>query len=186
MLAAVSSVVVARFFLGADAMFQIPAYRMVHPLELVTYAVLGVVGGGVSLLFAKLLIWIRTQTRSLPRWTLYVQPAIAGLAIGIVALKFPQVMGAGYEYMDQAMHGQFLWQILMVLALLKVLATSLSLSSTWQRPEEFLRQLFSSERWSAPQSALCNIAFSQASRGRWAPTHWWAWARFSQDFCAYR
>ena len=128
-LAAVSSVVVARFFLGADAMFQIPAYRMVHPLELVTYAVLGVVGGGVSLLFANLLIWIRTQTRSLPRWTLYVQPAIAGLAIGIVALKFPQVMGAGYEYMDQAMHGQFLWQILVALALLKVLATSLSLSS---------------------------------------------------------
>lgn len=38
-------------------------------------------------------------------------------------------MGAGYEYMDQAMHGQFLWQTLVALALLKVLATSLSLSS---------------------------------------------------------
>ena len=54
---------------------------------------------------------------------------MAGLAIGIIGLKFPQVMGAGYEYMDQAMHGRFLWQTLVALALLKVLATSLSLSS---------------------------------------------------------
>jgi CIC family chloride channel protein len=128
-LSAVASVVVARFFLGAEAMFQIPAYRMAHPLELVTYAVLGTVGGFASILFAKLLIWIRTQTRLLPRWSLYIQPALAGLAIGIIALKFPQVMGAGYEYMDQAMHGQFLWQVLVALALFKVLATSLSLSS---------------------------------------------------------
>jgi chloride channel protein, CIC family len=93
-LSAVASVVVARFFLGAEPMFQIPAYRMAHPLELVTYGVLGVVGGAVSLLFSKALIWIRIQTRSLPRWSLYVQPALAGLAIGVIALKFPQVMGA--------------------------------------------------------------------------------------------
>jgi CIC family chloride channel protein len=38
-------------------------------------------------------------------------------------------MGAGYDYIDQAMHGEFVWQILIVLALLKILATSLSLAS---------------------------------------------------------
>ena len=128
-LAAVSSVVIARFFLGAEPMFQIPPYRMVHSLELVGYAVLGVVGGLSSLAFVKLLAFMRPRLRAWPRWTYYLQPALAGLIIGIIGLKFPQVMGAGYEYMDQAMHGQFVWQVLVALALLKVLATCLSLSS---------------------------------------------------------
>jgi len=81
------------------------------------------------LIFVKLLRWVRARTRRLPRWTLYLQPALAGMMIGGIGLKFPQIMGAGYEYMDQAMHGQFLWRTLVALALLKVLATSLSISS---------------------------------------------------------
>ncbi len=128
-LAAVSSVVVERFFLGSEPLFQIPPYRMVHSLELVGYAVLGVVGGVMSLAFVKLLAFMRPRLRAWPRWTYYVQPALAGLIIGIIGLKFPQVMGAGYEYMDQAMHGQFVWQALVALALLKILATCLSVSS---------------------------------------------------------
>src|ERR1700726_3884244 len=128
-LSAVASVVVSRLFLGAEPLFQIPPYRMAHPAELLTYAVLGVVGGLSSLVFVKLLAYIRPRLKAMPRWTYYLQPAMAGLAIGIIGLKFPQVMGAGYEYMDQAMHGRFLWQTLVALALLKVLATSLSLSS---------------------------------------------------------
>lgn len=128
-LAAVSSVAVARIFLGAQPMFQIPPYRMVHSVELLGYAVLGVVGGLSSLLFVKLLAFMRPRLASWPRWTLYLQPALAGLIIGIIGLRFPQVMGAGYEYIDQAMHGQFIWQVLVALALLKVFATCLSVSS---------------------------------------------------------
>ena len=128
-LSAVSSVVVARIFLGAEPMFQIPPYRMVHWVELVGYAVLGIVGGLSSLVFVKLLAFMRPWLGRWPSWTRYVQPTLAGLIIGIIGLKFPQVMGAGYEYMNQAMHGQFVWQVLIALALLKVFATSLSVSS---------------------------------------------------------
>jgi CIC family chloride channel protein len=39
------------------------------------------------------------------------------------------VMGAGYEYMDQAMHDQFTWKMLAILALLKIVATTLSFVS---------------------------------------------------------
>jgi CIC family chloride channel protein len=38
-------------------------------------------------------------------------------------------MGAGYESMDQAMHDQFTWKILAALAVLKILATTLSFVS---------------------------------------------------------
>ena len=128
-LAAVSAVVVSRWFLGAEPLFQVPPYRMVHPAELATYAVLGVAGGLCSILFVKLFLFCKGRFRALPRWTAYLQPAMAGLLIGIIALRFPQVMGAGYDSMDQAMHGQFLWKTLIALGLLKIVATSLSASS---------------------------------------------------------
>jgi CIC family chloride channel protein len=128
-LAAVSSVVVMRLFLGAEPMFRVPTYTLAHPAELLGDAVLGLVGGLASLLFARLLGFLRPKLKALPRWTYYLQPAAAGLIIGTIGLEFPQVMGAGYDYIDQAMHGEFVWQILIVLALLKILATSLSLAS---------------------------------------------------------
>ena len=128
-LAAVSAVVVMRLFLGAAPLFQIPPYSMAHPGELLSYAVLGVAGGITSLIFVKLMRWVRRRARRLPRWSLYIQPALAGMVIGAIGLRFPQIMGAGYEYMDQAMHGQFLWRTLVALALLKVLGTTLSISS---------------------------------------------------------
>jgi CIC family chloride channel protein len=128
-LAAASSVVVMRLFLGAAPMFRIPEYGMVHPQEMLAYVVLGIIGGIASLFFAKLLAWMRGRTRALPSWTQYFQPAMAGLAIGIIALKFPQVMGMGYAALDQVMTGHFLWHILALLVLLKILATVFSISS---------------------------------------------------------
>ena len=38
-------------------------------------------------------------------------------------------MGAGYEYIDEAMHGRFTWQMLAILAGLKIIATLLSFVS---------------------------------------------------------
>jgi chloride channel protein, CIC family len=59
-----------------------------------------------------------------------VQSPVAGLCVGLIGFfGFPQIMGPGYEVMDRAMHGQFTWQLLMVLALLKILATTISFSS---------------------------------------------------------
>ncbi len=126
---AVSSVVVARWFLGDAPLFRVPAYTMVHPQELGAYALLGVVGGFASLVFVKLVGAVRPRLKACPGWTQYLQPAAAGLVLGIVGLWLPQILGAGYDYIDQAMHGQFSWQLLAVLGLAKILATVLSFVS---------------------------------------------------------
>jgi CIC family chloride channel protein len=90
-LAAASSVVVMRLFMGAAPMFRIPEYKMVHPAEMLAYAVLGVIGGIASLAFAKLVALLRARAKALPPWTRYFLPAVAGLAIGgIAALGFPR------------------------------------------------------------------------------------------------
>jgi len=129
-LSAVSSVVVMRWFLGSESLFRIPAVELKNPTELIAYAVLGVVGGLASVVFASGITTLRPKCKALPLWTQYFQPAIAGLLIGIIAMMgAPQVMGAGYEYIDQAMHGQFTWQFLAILAGVKIVATLLSFVS---------------------------------------------------------
>lgn len=129
-LAAISSVVVARWFWGSEPMFRIPVVTLRGPQELLAYTVLGVAGGVASLIFSKALSHLRPRLRNLPRWTWYIQSPIAGLIVGAIAFfGFPQVMGPGYGVIDQAMHGQFTWKFLLALALLKIVATTISFSS---------------------------------------------------------
>ncbi len=129
-LSAVSSVVVMRWFLGSESLFRIPPVQLERPSELVAYAILGVVGGLASVLFSTGIATLRPRCKALPRWTQYFQPAAAGLLIGIMGvLGAPQIMGAGYEAMDEAMHGRFTWQFLAILAGLKIVATLLSFVS---------------------------------------------------------
>lgn len=128
-LAAVSSVVTMRSFLGSESLFRVPVFRIDHPAELLGYAALGVIGGFASLLFLKWLAYARPRLELLPEWTKNFQPAVAGLLIGFIGIWVPQIMGAGYPIIDQAMHGQFAWRILLLLAGLKILATGISFLS---------------------------------------------------------
>src|ERR1700728_2403 len=129
-LSAVSSVVVMRWFLGSESLFRIPAVQLERPSELIAYAILGIVGGLASVLFSTGIATLRPKFKALPLWTQYFQPAVAGLLIGIIAwLGAPQIMGAGYEAMDEAMHGRFTWEFLALLAGLKIVATLLSFVS---------------------------------------------------------
>jgi CIC family chloride channel protein len=129
-LSAVSSVVIVRWFLGSEPLFRIPVTTFKRPTELIAYAFLGIVGGLASVAFAKSIGYLRPRLKALPRWTQYFQPALAGLLVGLIAfLGFPQIMGAGYDSMDQAMHGQYAWKILAILAVLKILATTVSFVS---------------------------------------------------------
>ena len=129
-LSAVSSVVIVRWFLGSEPLFRIPVTTFKNPTELLAYAVLGIVGGLASVVFAKSIGYLRPHLKALPRWTQYFQPALAGLLVGLIAfLGAPQIMGAGYDSMDQAMHGQYTWKVLAILALLKIVASTFSFVS---------------------------------------------------------
>jgi len=129
-LAAISGDAVSRWYFGDAPLFRIPELELRDPRELGAYAILGVAGGLAAWLFASTLRQLRPRLAALPHWTRLIQPPLAGLAIGLIGfLGFPQVMGVGYETINQAIGGGMAWKLLFALAALKMLATTLGFSS---------------------------------------------------------
>jgi CIC family chloride channel protein len=127
--ASVASVIVERSILGNNPIFHVPQYHLVHPAELIAYVVLGVIGGVVSLAFCKGLLRLRRVFLQLPARTRIYQPALGGLMIGIILIFFPQVLGVGYEYADQALNGGLLLKTMILLCIAKLVATVISYAS---------------------------------------------------------
>ena len=59
--------VVLHLLLGDEPLFHVPAYQLVHPLEFLVYAALGVAGGFCSIAFVKMTLFIRSFFLRLPR-----------------------------------------------------------------------------------------------------------------------
>ncbi len=127
--ASVASVVVARALLGNEPLFAVPTYELVHPAEIGAYALLGVVGGIVSLGFCKGLLAMRRRFMDMPTRTRVLQPAMGGIVIGAILLVVPEVMGVGYEYVDQALNGGMVFRTLLLLGAVKLVATMVSYAS---------------------------------------------------------
>jgi chloride channel protein, CIC family len=128
-LASATSWVILRLILGNNPLFQVPQYELVHPLEFVIYAGLGVLGGLVSVAFTKFLLGMRERFLRLPRWTDWFQPVAGGLVTGLIAWKVPQVLGVGYAYVGDALNGRMGLELMALLVVFKLLAVTTSYAS---------------------------------------------------------
>jgi CIC family chloride channel protein len=127
-IASVMATVVSRFFLGNYPAFQVPKYYLVSPIELIPYAILGLIAGLVALLFIKSLYSIEDYFEKLKLHGI-IKTMIGGLIIGIMGVFVPHIYGVGYHSMDLALLGQLPWLLMLGLVFLKILATSVSLGS---------------------------------------------------------
>ena len=127
--ASVTAVIVERSILGNEPLFHVPEYQLVHPAELLAYAGLGIAGGIISVLFCKGLLRTRAAFQRMRASTGILQPAMGGLIIGIVLIFVPQVMGVGYEYVDQALNGGLVLKTMLLLCFVKLAATIISYAS---------------------------------------------------------
>lgn len=111
---------------GAGAHFQ-----FTNPLSLVGYLILGLVAGGVGLLYPKTLYGVRDLFHrvKLPR---FLKPAIGGLLVGLIGIWVPQALGMGYGYVQFGINNDFThiaaW-LMAALVLIKILTTSLTIGS---------------------------------------------------------
>jgi CIC family chloride channel protein len=125
----VAAVVVERSILGNQPLLHVPPYHLVHPAELFAYAALGIVGGVVSIVFCRLLLASRAWVAGWPAWTIPLRPCAGGLAIGLVLLAVPSVMGVGYRYVDQAVNGRLVLTTMALFCAVKLVATVISYAS---------------------------------------------------------
>src|SRR5271166_418173 len=125
-LASATAWMVLRVFLGNQPLFRVPQYQLVHPSEFAVYAVLGVVGGVVSAIFTKLLLGIRARFLRFPRKTVWFQPVVGGLVVGLMGWFVPQVLGVGYGYVGDALNGRMAFQLMALLVVLKLIAVTTS------------------------------------------------------------
>ncbi|MFQ6014378.1 MAG: chloride channel protein [Anaerolineae bacterium] len=124
----VAASVISRIFLGNYPAFLVPPYSLVSPWELPLYAVLGVLSGLVAVIFVFVLYKFEDLFDG---WQFpeFFKPVVGGLGIGILGLNFPQLFGVGYESIEHTLRNGVLMDTLLLLTVLKVLATSLTIGS---------------------------------------------------------
>jgi chloride channel protein, CIC family len=57
------------------------------------------------------------------------KPAAGGLMVGILAFFFPEILGGGYKWIQSAIDGQLVFQLMSILIFAKIAATSFTISS---------------------------------------------------------
>ncbi len=135
----ISSVVanfVAHAFLGSQPSFDIVPYSMVSYWELLPYVLLGVLAALAAAAFIRLLYKCEDifDAWHIPE---YLKPAIGGIGIGLIGLYSYDLLGVGYGdvfwvssmSVNQALLGNIALQSLVILVVLKIIATSLTLGS---------------------------------------------------------
>lgn len=112
--------------------YAAPNFRFDQPVQLVWFAVIGVITGLVGLLYAKTYYAVADGSKRMPLPRM-LRPAVGGLAVGLLALAVPQVLGTGYGWVQQALGRETLMAIplwiVIVLPFAKILATSLSIGT---------------------------------------------------------
>jgi len=124
-LSAVIATTLTQAVFGNAPVFSIPEMQLGSLLELPYILLAGAVLGCLSALFIHLLQ--QSSTRLVPGWPVWVRCTLAGLLVGVIATVIPEVMGIGYDTVNQALLGQLGLGLLVSVALAKLVATALGL-----------------------------------------------------------
>jgi CIC family chloride channel protein len=128
-ISAATSWLVLRLFLGDEPLFHVPEYEVVHSSEFLVYALLGVVGGVVSVLTVKLILRLRERFLAFPRRTRWIQPAAGGVVVGLLAFTLPGLFRFGYHTVGEALNGNLALADMGTLLVLTIFATSICYAS---------------------------------------------------------
>ncbi len=127
--ATVFATFVSRSLLGDVASFSSVQYQLHNGFEFLLFAVLGVFSGLVSFLFIKFLYWLEDFIKTKLRINKYLKALLGGILLGAIGLILPEVLGVGYDVIDNFLKNQIIWYIALILIFAKIFTTSLTLSS---------------------------------------------------------
>jgi CIC family chloride channel protein len=127
----ISSVVataVSRAFLGDIPAFIVPAYELVSVWEFPLYMVLGLFCAVVGVSFTRILYKVEDLFDDF-KFPEYLKAIIGGVILGLGGLYFPEILGVGYGGIDLALGQQLAWYLLLLLIVVKIMATSITIGS---------------------------------------------------------
>ena len=107
----------------------IESYSLGGLAEIPLYIVLGILMAPIAFAFIQMLYWQQDQWHHL-KIAQPIKTGIAGLIIGVIAVFLPQIMGTGRDTMNLLLNqtnGNFDLTLLLLLAIGKVIATTVSL-----------------------------------------------------------
>jgi CIC family chloride channel protein len=114
---------------GHQPIFAIPSIHFSSALELLLYAILGLVCVPFGYVYVRVFYGLRDRFfRKLPVRRALI-PAFGGLLVGLIALWQPQILSGGYGTIQEALMGQLPVMLMFTLAFLKIAATSFTISS---------------------------------------------------------
>ena len=135
-IAAAVAAVIERSALGTHPVFDIPhPFALDDARSLIFYALLGVVAAMASVIFTDALLAARRRIRSQKVIPPALQPAIGGLVTGLLAvgslhwLHVGGITGGGYEQLKASLSSELGVKVMIVLCILKLIATVFSYSS---------------------------------------------------------
>ena len=128
-LAAATAYAVIGLFEGWAPLFSLPpGLALETPAHLFWFILLGALAGLVGALLPSVFYGIRDGFRRLAVPQI-LKPALGGLALGLLAIPLPQVLGGGYDWIQFAIDGQLPLTLLISLVFAKMLALGLTVGS---------------------------------------------------------
>ena len=120
-------------FEGFGPLFgYVGSYRFGDPAQLGWFALIGVLGGLIGILYAKGFYGIAWFSAAVPRLPKWVKPTIGGLMVGAIGIVIPEVLGTGYGWIQKSLGPELLgiplW-IVLIVPFARILATGLSIGS---------------------------------------------------------
>jgi len=128
-IASVIGTATGRALEGNEITFLIPVHELVSHTEIAFYLVLGLFCGLAARAFTKIYFFTMAYFKEKLNVPKAAKPALGGLAVGLISIFFPEVLGNGYEAMEEAFTGQVVWTVALTLIFLKMISTSLTLGS---------------------------------------------------------
>ena len=128
-IASVIGTVTGRALEGNEVTFNVPVHELVHPTEIIFYLALGMLCGIVARLFTFMYFYIQQVFEEKLKTADIYKPAIGGLIVGMISIFMPQILGNGYDVMEQALTGQMFWGLAFLLVFMKIICTSITLGS---------------------------------------------------------
>ena len=168
-IASVIGTMVSRMHYGDFPAFILPDVPGVASFwEFPAFALLGCVAAMVAIMFMRLTFLTEDLLNKtpVPNWA---RPALGGLAIGAIALAFPQVLGVGYEATDTALSELYPLWLLIALIVLKTAATGISLGCGFGGGV-FSPSLFIGAMLGGAYGMIATEAFPELSSGHGAYT----------------